>query len=321
MAIEILSHTKAADAGVGQQLSCETFNYPRIQQGPQAHENNIFQQTITSNKFSTKHLLLLLFPNYPKKITSVKQNFLKDCFIFNSGYIYPFAGIFVMLVNPIFWQHIVVFLFCQVITLFIVGNILYFISMPIVLPIYLILFGPIGIILAYLHWGIQTIMMTNFVIKRLLLSTIHDQIFKLTIQLKDKNYSANPQRQRQRPSKDAKISLNDLQWVEYYISWFCKYARKFMVNFLLSSISIVPVLGPILVNQAGSLNRTSGYLKFHINTIKNFNKDQAALYKYENFSKFLTFGMTAGILELLPIFSILTMIGNTIGAALLSLDI
>lgn len=102
--------------------------------------------------------------------------------------------------------------------------------------------------------------------------------------------------------------------------WILSVIRKILVAAILTGISLIPLIGPPIVNQLISSRRAYSYMSRYF-VLKGTDPKEAKNYEYKHLGLFYSFGMAAGILEFLPVFSIVTMTSNSVGAARWSIDI
>lgn len=181
--------------------------------------------------------------------------------------------------------------------------------------------GPLGIILVHIQWLLQTNALTAIVSRKIILTHINNQIFDTTLFL-------HGEKEFLRKAKYIKVAPQPkiLHWSrnEFWVTIVPRRAltllRKALIMILLALISVIPLVGPPITNQLVSARRAYSYMGRYF-TLKGCNDKEAKDFEYEHLGLFLSFGMAAGILEFIPLFSIITITSNTVGAARWSVDI
>lgn len=197
-----------------------------------------------------------------------------------------------------------------------IGILYYTIIMPTVLAWAIVALGPLGVIIVNIQWLLQTNALTAMVCRNIVLTPIYNNIFDTTLYL-------HGQHEFLRSAKYIKISPKQefkANWTmpEFWIfslpTWCVSILRSILILLIISSISVVPLIGPTIANQLISGRRAFSYMGRYF-TLKGISKDQAKDFQYEHIGLFLSFGMAAGFLEMLPLVSIFTITSNTAGAA------
>ncbi|CAI4050995.1 Rrt8p SKDI_15G1120 [Saccharomyces kudriavzevii IFO 1802] len=258
-----------------------------------------------------------------RRYNLAKKNFIKE--VFSSGaFIYPFLGFYEVLTNPVYWKHIFLFALCYAIIFITIAGLFYVALVPLLVTWAILLLGPLGVVLVHIQWILQTNVLTAFVCRTLVLTHITNQIFDISLVLQDQDEFLNeakilpkPQRpHRKIDEPDAVRNFNTVKghWVFKIPRLFFRFLFK-MSNFTsLTLLSLIPIIGPILANQIMAPRRTFTYLQRYF-LLKGFTKKQAKDFQYEHYASFICFGMSAGLLELVPFFTIVTISSNTVGAA------
>lgn len=176
--------------------------------------------------------------------------------------------------------------------------------------------GPMGIIIVHIQWLLLSNNLATRVCKNLISANLNDHIFKLTILVNDENLLLRV-RQKAQCKNLRKVILNPT--FQVYITGI-DLLKTFIWRSVLFLISLIPIIGPFIANQLSSVKRSFNYTKFYFFNLKNLSPEQAIHYKYLHLTSFICFGMSAGLLEFLPLLSVLTMTSNIVGAALWSLE-
>lgn len=193
----------------------------------------------------------------------------------------------------------------------ITGAILYVTIVPLLLTGAIVFLGPLGIILVHMQWLLQTNALTNVIVKKIVINNMSSQVFKLALILNHVDYDANI---RFKINNTSVKTTNEMTWLNTL------FRRTYMlveqiINALFSSLlSFIPILGPLLVNQFSCRKRGHSYM-IHFYRWQQISDKDAKFFETQHMGQFMGFGMSAGLLELLPIISIVTMISNTVGAA------
>lgn len=253
----------------------------------------------------------------------LRKNFVKE--IFNSrAFIYPFLGFYEVLTNPVYWKHILLFAVCYALIFVTIAGLFYVTLVPLLVTWAILLLGPLGVILVHIQWILQTNVLTAFVCRTLVLTHITNQIFDISLVLQDQDEFLNEVKVLPKPQKphrkidepDAVRNFNTIKGSRIFKIPRLLFRMFFKVsNFTsLTLLSLIPIVGPILANQLMAPKRTFTYLQRYF-LLKGFSKKQAKDFQYEHYASFICFGMSAGLLELIPFFTIVTISSNTVGAA------
>ncbi|CAR27736.1 ZYRO0D05412p [Zygosaccharomyces rouxii] len=182
--------------------------------------------------------------------------------------------------------------------------------------------GPLGFILVHIQWLLQTNALTALVCRKIILTYISNQIFDTTLYLHGQSeFLARAKFITVSADSDNRIHWSMAEFWSFVVPlWILNIMRKILVAVILAGISLIPLIGPPIVNQLISSRRASSYMGRYF-VLSGTDPMAAKNYEYEHLGLFYSFGMAAGILEFLPLFSIITMTSNTVGAARWSIDI
>ncbi|SMN20032.1 hypothetical protein, no similarity [Maudiozyma saulgeensis] len=173
-----------------------------------------------------------------------------------------------------------------------------------------------GLVILHIQWIMLSNQFTIFVTKHIISPNLKEHIFRITIEMFDESLLSHlRQKQEFKPLQSMKYDPT----LQIYVRG-AEMIRSFLWKSILFVISLVPILGPLLYNQLSSIKRSFSLVQYYLYNLKNLNREQAMQYKYKHLTSFIYMGMSAGILEMLPIFSVFTMIGNVVGGALWSIE-
>lgn len=171
---------------------------------------------------------------------------------------------------------------------------------------------------------LQTNVLTAFVCRTLVLTHITNQIFDISLVLQDQDeflkagkHLPKPQiKHRNIDEPDAVRNFNTVKgsWVFKIPKFLFGMVFKLSDFTTLTLLSLIPIIGPILANQLMAPRRTYTYLQRYF-LLRGFSKKEAKDFQYEHYASFICFGMSAGLLEIIPFFTIITISSNTVGAA------
>ncbi|QLL34059.1 hypothetical protein HG536_0F03840 [Torulaspora globosa] len=202
-----------------------------------------------------------------------------------------------------------------------VAVIYYVTVIPLVVAWAMISLGPLGILLAHIQWVLQTNAITTMICRNIVLSHMDNQIFDITLYL-------NGQKEFLRKAKFIKVTEKPHPTHGFFSgSWQMTFPllvvhliRKGLILIILALLSLIPIFGPPITNQVLSGRRGFSYMRRYF-ALKGQSAAEAKDFQYEHLGLFFSFGMAAGILEFIPLFSIITITSNTIGAAKWSVDL
>ncbi|CCD23010.1 uncharacterized protein NDAI_0A08570 [Naumovozyma dairenensis CBS 421] len=267
-----------------------------------------------------------LVPTIEKRWISLRKNLFHDM-VFGNSFIYPIQGALEVVTTRVYWKYIAVFGVSYVITFFVIGGLYYLTLLPIVLSWSMLFLGPIGFVLAHLQWVLQTNALTSIISSKLVLPFINDRIYDMALVMNGGEDFLNKgkliRKVKSKTKKDLKIDSTtskekESQWIVRKTWSILKFFRNTIITISLTLLSMVPLIGPPIVNQIMAPSRSFSYMTRYF-YLKGFNHKEAKDFQYENYGHFVCFGMASGILEFLPFISIITMASNTIGAAKWSL--
>ncbi|CAI4052715.1 hypothetical protein SUVZ_15G1070 [Saccharomyces uvarum] len=262
-------------------------------------------------------------PTMKLRYDLLKKNFIKEIFS-SKAFIYPFLGFYEVLTNPVYWKHIFLFALCYALIFITIAGLFYIIFVPLLVPWAIVLLGPLGVVLVHIQWILQTNVLTAFVCRTLVLTHITNQIFDISLVLQDQDEFLNAGKHLPKPQikhrnidePDAVRNFNTIKgnWVFKIPKFLFGMIFKLSDFTTLTLLSLIPIIGPILANQLMAPRRTYTYLQRYF-LLRGFSKKEAKDFQYEHYASFICFGMSAGLLEIIPFFTIITISSNTVGAA------
>ncbi|AQZ12119.1 RRT8 (YOL048C) [Zygosaccharomyces parabailii] len=282
-------------------------------------ETQLKMENQSSNIFSKFSSNILYTIKWRQKV--LRSNFLNDFFL-GFAFVYPFTGLFEVLTHRIYWRQIGIFALCYTAVFITIGSAYYVLVLPILLAWSLITLGPVGFLLAHIQWILQTNALTAIVCRKIVLTHINNQIFDTTLYLHgQKDFLLKAKYVTAPADAENRIHWSKAEfWTTVVPVWTTALFKKVLLAATFAAISLVPLVGPPLVNQLISSRRASSYMARYF-MLNGMSAKDAKNYEFEHLGLFYSFGMAAGLLEFLPLFSIITMTSNTVGAARWSIDI
>lgn len=184
-----------------------------------------------------------------------------------------------------------------------------------------------------MQWLVISASITSWSCKKLLLPIIRDKVFDMALVanggenflnnakfLKSSDRRVQDVKVEENTEYDKKSNNRELKWVFREFCMVSNFVKKIFFFIMFVGISMVPIIGPAIVNQINAPRRGFSYMKRFF-YLSGFDKVQTRDFQYEHFGLFLCFGTAAGILEFLPFSPIITMISNTVGAAKWSISL
>lgn len=206
-----------------------------------------------------------------------------------------------------------------------VGAVLYLVALPLMTMLSFFLLGPFSVILAHIEWIILTMLLTQFLFKNVLLPNLSFIVFKTSIIDQLGSFPHNEPTNEKGNTKGRKLNAlgnkwfnqdNDLFWL-FKFSVTSKVVTKYI---LITLISTIPVVGPILIILLNCRKRALGYLKYYFNW-KQLNDQEVKHFVDHNSNEIFWFGFTTGVLEFIPVVNIVTIMSNIVGATKFGLSL
>lgn len=187
--------------------------------------------------------------------------------------------------------------------------------LPILAGWQIILLGPIGLFIAIVQMILQCNTWTLRGIKNFVLNIFTDDIFELTLLRKGQAESLKNFKMRQLPA-GPELHLNHIEyWIHDVPFNTFSFLRWLFVFIALTLISLIPIIGPFTTNFLQTPDRAYGYYDVWMSRRRLSDKAKRDEY-YSRLGQLWAFGLTAGLLELIPGFSALLMISNVIGVGI-----
>ncbi|SCU84802.1 LANO_0C02432g1_1 [Lachancea nothofagi CBS 11611] len=268
----------------------------------------------TTEAFAGTTFISVLADKFRRRFGFVRTGFLPGLFV-DQTYVYPLLGFFKFLVTPSFWLYSLVLAFCFACIFVTVAALYYFFILPIILVWAVATLGPIGFVIVHIQWLLQSnalaITLTNILIAPVFANSIFDAVLA---KLGHAEFLENAKKLPVTPSKV--ISWKSLDyWLIVLPGKIITLKIKIATTIFLSLLSLIPVIGPTLVNQLLSPKRGFSYSR-RLYVLKNLSSGQIKDKFYEHLGQYTAFGMMAGLLELIPVMSIITIPSNLIAGAL-----
>ncbi|SCU80253.1 LAME_0B02212g1_1 [Lachancea meyersii CBS 8951] len=267
-----------------------------------------------NSRISGSTFISLLAKKFRLRAEYVRKNFLSDLFV-DQTYVYPILGFFKFLVTPSFWLYSLVLAFCFACIFITVAALYYFFLVPILLTWAVTTLGPIGFVVVHVQWLLQSnavaVALTNILIAPVFANSIFDAA------LAKMGHSEFLESAKKLPIASLKqVSWTSLEfWLVVLPGKIISLKLKVASRLFLSVLSLIPIIGPTIANQLLSPKRGFAYNR-RLYDLKNLNGTQVKDKFYEHLGQYTAFGMMAGLLELIPVMSIVTVPSNIIAGAL-----
>lgn len=178
----------------------------------------------------------------------------------------------------------------------------------------MVLLGPLGVILLHLQWLLITNVAANQICHKIVLPNLNWQVYKLTVS----QYDVSPSNIDMNPYENPhlKKDSNDWWWIVGIIGW----GKDRVENIVTTVISFIPIIGPLMVNVCDTNERTRKCLDPFFKE-QNWSKQQIKQFEISRRADFVAFGLVSGILESIPIISIITMTSNIVAGGLWAINL
>lgn len=219
------------------------------------------------------------------------------------------------MVTPSFWLYSFVLAFCFAFIFVTVAVLYYLFLLPILLIWAVSTLGPVGFVIVHIQWLLQSNALAITLTNILIAPIFADSIFDAT--LTKLGHAEFLEKAKHLPVTSPKqASWRSLEfWLVVFPSKAVSLMFSLSSKVALSMLSLIPIVGPTIVNQLLSPTRGFSYGKrFYV--LKNLSGSQLKDKFYEHLGQYTAFGMMAGLLELIPIMSIITIPSNVIAGAL-----
>lgn len=218
-------------------------------------------------------------------------------------------GLWLTLTKSEYWIFLLFFFIFYIITFSMIATLLYIIVIPWGMGLSLILLGPLGALLLHIQWILLSNTLCNRICHKLLLPNLNWQIYKLTIS--KANITQHQILIQEYENPNLNKQLNDWWWIIKFFKWI----GELSVKVLLISVSFIPLIGPSIVDIFETNKRTRKCLQPFFKE-QNWSKKQIKQFEILNKCDFIIFGIITGILNSIPLFSIITMTSNVVAGAL-----
>lgn len=223
-----------------------------------------------------------------------------------------------MILKPIYWKPLGIFAGSYLLIFGIVAGAYYVTIMPFILAGALLTMGPVGLFVAHIQWLIQSNTIASYLCRNLLVDKLNIEVFDVTLARNGQEKLVNEAKYLDRKS----TKTNKFNWSIHNVIYSFITARinSLTKTITFSLISLIPILGPVIVNQLTAPDRAMSYLRRYF-WMKHYSGAEIKTFKYRNLGQLACFGASAGLLELVPFTSMVTIMSNTVGAALYSNDL
>lgn len=178
--------------------------------------------------------------------------------------------------------------------------------------------GPIGLVLAHIQWLVQSNSIAAYICRNLMLEKLNTEVFDLTLAKNGQQKLVSDAKYLSRKTTKSRRSIWSAHTIIY--SFLSAKVTSLGQSIVLSLVSLIPVLGPLIVNQITAPDRALSYLSRYL-FLKQYTSPDIKKFKYKNLGQLACFGVSAGLFELIPLASMVTIMSNTVGAAIWSADL
>lgn len=191
--------------------------------------------------------------------------------------------------------------------------------LPILAGWQILLLGPVGLAIAVLQMLLQCNAWTSRGVRNFVLPKFTNDIFELTLLRKGQIETLNSLKRRQLPACP-ELHLNNIEfWIHDVPFNTFSFLRWLFVFIFITLISLLPIVGPLAATILQTPDRAYGY--YDVWMIRRRLSDKAKRDEYySRLGQLWAFGLTAGLLELIPGFSALLMISNVIAVGVWAND-
>ena len=255
--------------------------------------------------------------SYKKKYESttarafnVVGNFFNE-FFNGSSFLYPLAGVRFFFNNSKELSFPILGIFALYLLMYSIVSIVYWSTITPVYTALFAIFGPPGLLVAWVHAILQANLLTMMFMR---LCHFNNNLITITIKSSGFKKGFN-----KRPIKYY-VPINTVHFWTFHLPWkFFKYFMGFLTLVVLLVISSIPLIGPLLFNFLVSPFIAKVYFS-KILRMKGLSNTARSDEFFDHYGQYCAFGLTAGFLENLPIVSGFTLCTNTIGGALWGID-
>lgn len=256
----------------------------------------------------------VLMPNletFQERGTTVAMNFFPDL-MNNQPFIYPIKGFIELLYHPRKYLYMVSGTFILYLASFIPLMVLYWLTITPMYFAFLAVLGPFGCVLAILQSFLQGSLLTMMFLR---FSFFRNNMVKTCM---DNNSEANDSPSGEPVRLYVPVRCTYF-WLVHLPTKIIKYFLGFITLISLMAISALPIVGPIMFHMLISPFLSKIYIS-NLLRMKGFSNEERMDYLFQRLGTYTSFGIMAGLLETIPIFSGLALSANIIGMTLLGLD-
>lgn len=298
--------------------------YPEVYRPNKCRDARVFTSIREHQSFSeelynaTVGFLYELSATLRWRVYTVRKNFFNDIRSLK-GYTYPIAGLFEFFSWYKYWWYSLV-LGCSYIFLFSILCTLYFIFLlPILSGMQIATLGPIGMILAMVQMFLQCNTWTVRGVKEFVLPTVVQDILELYLRKSGCGNKLDHLKMQQIPEVPELKAYQLEFWINYVPFEILTYKRWIVTNILLGLLSLIPIVGPILVNILDSPERAFDYYDMWMIRLRLGDKAKRDKF-YEKLGQHFAFGLVAGFLEFFPLISVFGLCSNVLAIAISAKD-
>ncbi|KAH3902890.1 uncharacterized protein SCDLUD_000485 [Saccharomycodes ludwigii] len=214
----------------------------------------------------------------------------------------------------------------------VIGLIYYFTIFPIILANSVLTLGIFGFVLSHIQLVLETNSISLLIARYLMFPTASSQLFdkvlekngqsSFLIECKKKflQQDINKIKQSSSTTKRSKFVQMEIYWINYLPFKILFLFYHIIRSILPIVISLIPVIGPITVTVLCSPAIGKHLLKRYFQLL-NMNKRQIEKVSHRHWGQFVSFGLVAGSLQMLPYVSLLFEFTNLTSAALWANDV
>lgn len=183
--------------------------------------------------------------------------------------------------------------------------------LPILASWQVVLLGPVGLVVAIAQMIIQCNTWAIRGIRKFVLPKFTADILELVLIRKGHGEALKALKMRQLPAYP-ELHLNHIEfWIHDVPFNTFSYIRWALVFLFITLISLIPIVGPFIANVLQIPDRAYSYYDVWMTRRRLSDKAKRDEY-YSRLGQLWAFGLTAGLLELIPGFAALLMISNVI---------
>ncbi|KAL3234501.1 hypothetical protein RNJ44_03263 [Nakaseomyces bracarensis] len=231
---------------------------------------------------------------------------------------FSLQGLYHVALKPVYWKPLGIFAGSYLLVFGVVAGAYYVTIMPFILAGALLTMGPVGLFVAHIQWLVQSNTMASYICRNLLVDKLNVEVFDVTLVKKGQQKLVTEAKYLDKKS----TKRSKFNWSIHSVIYSFVTARVYSLTktLMLSAISLIPIFGPLIVNQITAPDRALSYLSRYFR-MRHFTSAETKAFKYRHLGPLACFGVAAGLLELIPFTSMITIMSNTVGAALWANDL